>query len=40
MHNYPMPLQVVGEPYDYGIDDEYVHLGAPASGAPAPQAGD
>jgi cytochrome c oxidase subunit 1 len=47
-HNYPAPLVVVGEPYDYGIDEEYVQIGGvpgstgqPGSGpAPAPQAGD
>jgi cytochrome c oxidase subunit 1 len=29
VHNYPEPLTVVGEPYDYGIDDEYVRVGRP-----------
>jgi cytochrome c oxidase subunit 1 len=37
MHNYPEPVVVVGEPYDYGLDEPYVQLGGTA---PAPQAGD
>jgi len=37
VHNYPDSLTVVGEPYDYGIDDEYVHVGRPEA---VPQAGD
>jgi cytochrome c oxidase subunit 1 len=42
MHNYPQPVRVVGDPYDYGLDDKYVEIGAPATAgpAPAPQAGD
>ncbi len=37
-HNYPAPLQVVGEPYDYGLEgSRYVEIG---SGKAVPQAGD
>ena len=40
-HNYDTPLEVVGEPYDYGIDEEYVRLGgAGQPGLGAAQAGD
>ena len=27
MHNYPMPMRVVGEPYDYGLDEPYIEFG-------------
>jgi len=38
MHNYPVPIRVVGEPYDYGVPgSKYVDVGSPV---PAPQAGD
>jgi cytochrome c oxidase subunit 1 len=38
MHNYPEPIRVVGEPYDYSEPgSRYVDVGHPAS---APQAGD
>jgi len=30
-HSYPAPLTVVGEPYDYGLPDTYVSLGAVAA---------
>ncbi len=43
MHNYPVPLRVVGEPYDYGETEPYVVLGdqhpTPAA-RPHPQPGD
>jgi cytochrome c oxidase subunit 1 len=35
-HNYPHPITVVGEPYDYGADDAYVAVDlTPASAHPA-----
>lgn len=38
MHNYPVPLRVVGDPYDYGVpNSRYVEMDQPAA---APQAGD
>jgi cytochrome c oxidase subunit I len=39
MHNYPAQLNVVGDPYDYGLPESprYVELGGPA---PVAQAGD
>lgn len=38
MHNFPAPVNVVGEPYDYGLaGSRYVELGGPV---PRPQAGD
>lgn len=38
MHNFPAPVHVVGDPYDYGLSGtRYVELGSPA---PIPQAGD
>ncbi len=37
MHNYPVPMRVVGDPYDYGLDTQYVDFGGPVT---APQAGD
>jgi cytochrome c oxidase subunit 1 len=38
MHNYPAPLRVVGDPYDYGVpNSRYVEMDQPAA---APQAGD
>jgi len=39
VHNYPAPVQVIGEPYDYGLPGSpgYVQLSSPA---PNPQAGD
>ncbi len=41
MHNYPGPLRVVGEPYDYGEPEPYVVIGdQPPAASPAPQAGD
>jgi cytochrome c oxidase subunit 1 len=31
LHNYAQPIQVVGEPYDYGLDDDgYIKLGQAA----------
>ncbi|RPJ46532.1 MAG: cytochrome C oxidase subunit I, partial [Chloroflexi bacterium] len=36
-HNYPVPLRVVGDPYDYGDDQPYVEIG---EAVPSPQAGD
>ncbi len=38
MHNYPVPIRVVGEPYDYGVPgSRYVDVGSPV---PVTQAGD
>ena len=38
MHNYPVPVRVVGEPYDYGVPgSRYVDVGSPV---PVTQAGD
>lgn len=39
VHNFPAPVQVIGEPYDYGLPSSpgYVQLGSPAQN---PQAGD
>lgn len=34
MHNYDQPFEVVGEPYDYGLEgSKYVEFSAPAKGA-------
>jgi cytochrome c oxidase subunit 1 len=41
MHNYPVPLRVVGEPYDYGEPEPYVVFDDKAlRPAPSPQVGD
>lgn len=37
MHNYPEPFHVVGDPYDYGLDTNYVEFGEVL---PAQSAGD
>jgi cytochrome c oxidase subunit 1 len=39
MHNYPVPLRVVGDPYDYGLPEPYVVIGDPPP-AHAAQPGD
>jgi cytochrome c oxidase subunit I len=47
MHNYPLPLRVVGDPYDYGLDEPYMEVGEQVGAGekvpvrqPVPQAGD
>ena len=36
-HNYAQPVVVVGEPYDYGADDEYVFVDlSPSAAHPQP----